>query len=511
MLTPPNEPAAVGTPDGNPMPFAGPGPTADPHYARRWLILVVLSLAQFMVIVDATVINVALPSAQQALGFSDGNRQWLVTAYALAFGSLLLLGGRLSDLFGRKYTFVAGAAGFAAASALGGAAQSFGVLVSARVLQGVCAAVLAPAALSLVNSTFLDRDERNKAYAIFTTIAGLSGGIGLVLGGVVTDYLSWRWSLFVNIFIALPAVVGGMILLTNKGRSPHLRLDVPGTAAASSGLFGIVFGFAKAQTDGWGAAVTVAPLIAGAALLVVFAAIQVRVAHPLLPLRIVGDRTRGGSLLVVFVSGIGLFSAFLFLTYFMQDTLQFSPLRTGLGFLPLIFGLLLAAGASQSVLAKVGPRPLYVVGMTTAAGGLALLAQLDSGSSWAGGVLPGLLVLGLGLGISVPASFNTATSGVPSEDSGAASAVVDVSQQVGIAVGLAALSSVATRATTSYLHDRPHRADVLAHASVHGYTVAFWAGSAVFVIGAAAARLLVAAGPITHVHQDEPSSAVPSL
>src|SRR4051794_29427485 len=284
------------------------------HHERRWLVLAVLCLAQLMVILDVTVVNIALPSAQDALGFSDGDRQWIVTAYTLAFGGLLLLAGRVADLVGRKRTLLIGLAGFAVASALGGAAQSFGVLVAARALQGAFGALLAPSALSLLTTTFTDPDERGKAFGVFGAIGVAGGAIGLLLGGVLTQYLSWRWCLYINIAIALPAAAGALALLHNQDRTAGPKLDLPGTVTAVLGLVALVYGFSRAEADGWGAASTLGFIAAGLVLLCLFVALQRRVAHPLLPLRIVLDRNRGGAFIALATNSAGLLAVFLFLT-----------------------------------------------------------------------------------------------------------------------------------------------------------------------------------------------------
>src|SRR5215218_10034993 len=296
---------------------------SNPHHARRWAILVLLGIAQLMVVLDETIVNIALPSAQKALHFSDDDRQWIVTAYALAFGSLLLIGGRIGDLFGRKRVFIAGLLGFAVASAIGGAAQSFEVLVAARALQGAFGALLAPSALSLLTTTFTSADERGKAFGIYGAIAAGGGAVGLLLGGVLTEYLSWRWSLYVNLAFAIPAAIGALALLHNQAHAATARIDLPGTLTASGGLFALVYGFSNAETHSWGAASTIAFLAAGVALLAAFVAIQRRAEHPLLPLRVVLDRNRGGSYLAVGIVGAGMFGVFLFLTYYLQQTLGF--------------------------------------------------------------------------------------------------------------------------------------------------------------------------------------------
>jgi EmrB/QacA subfamily drug resistance transporter len=459
---------------------------------RRWWILAVLGIAQLMVVLDATVVNIALPSAQKALHFSNDSRQWIITAYALSFGSLLLLGGRIGDLFGRKRTFVGGAIGFAVASAFGGAAQSFDVLVAARALQGVFAALLAPAALSLLTTTFTDPDERGKAFAVWGAIGGGAGALGLLLGGVLTQSLSWRWTLFVNLGFAVPAALGAFALLQSKSNGVKPRIDVPGTLTATGGLFALVYGLAQAQTHGWRAATTVGFLAAGVLLLAVFVAIQARSEHPLLPLSIVLEGNRGGSLLALGVLGAGMFGVFLFLTYYLQQTLGYSPLKTGLAFLPMTGALVITSGvASTRVLPRTGPRPLFAVGMALAAVGLALLAQLGLHATYATQVLPGLILVGAGLGLVFPPATNIATLGVNAADAGVASALVNTAPQVGGSIGTALLSTLAASATSSYLGGTQASADLVTRAAVHGYTIAFWWSAGIFAAGALITGLLV--------------------
>src|SRR6185437_6089994 len=286
---------------------------------RRWLVLVVVAVAQLMVVLEVTVVNIALPSAQHALGFSNNDRQWVVTSYALAFGSLLLLGGRIGDMFSRKWVLITGLAGFAVASAVGGAAVSFPMLAVARTLQGAFGALLAPAALGTLTSTFTDQRERGRAFAVFGAVASGGAGVGLILGGVLTQYLSWRYTLYVNLIFAAFAIVGALAWIRSSRPATRPPLDWPGTVLASAGLFLIVFGFSRAETAGWAAPRTLTCLVVGPLLLAAFVAVERRSTHPLLPLRVVRDRTRGGSYAVLGLTGIALFGVFLFLAYYLQQ------------------------------------------------------------------------------------------------------------------------------------------------------------------------------------------------
>ncbi|MDO9407330.1 MFS transporter [Patulibacter sp.] len=473
----------------------------DPHHARRWLILGVLGIAQLMVILDATIVNIALPSAQSDLGFSDDNRQWVITAYALAFGSLLLLGGKIGDLIGRKHVFIVGLLGFAVASAIGGAASSFGVLVVARALQGLFGALLAPAALSLLTTTFTDPSERNKAFGVFGAIAGVGGGVGLLLGGVLTEYLSWRWCLYVNLFFAIPAALGAFSLLhsgTQHGAGRRPKLDIPGTVAVTGGLFALVYGFSNAETNGWGDVVTVVMLAAAVVLLVAFVLIQLRVSNPLLPMRVVLDRNRGGAYLAFGIVSMGMFGIFLFLTYYLQRTLGFSPVQTGLAFLPMNFAIMGTIGlVSTQILPRVGPRPLVAGGMAAAAVAMAVFAQLGTDSSYVSGVLPGLVIMGVGMGCVFASAMAIATLGVDARDAGVASAMVNTTQQVGGSIGTALLSTLFASAVSGYATDNADRfqgAQLAAESAMHGYVTAFWIASAILAVGAVATGLLLRSG-----------------
>jgi EmrB/QacA subfamily drug resistance transporter len=478
--------------------IAAAPPAASAAHEHRWLVLAVIGVAQLMVILDATIVNIALPSAQASLGFSNDQRQWIVTAYALAFGSLLLIGGRLGDLFGRKLIFLVGLAGFALASAIGGAAPNFEVLVFARTLQGIFGALLAPAALSLLTTTFVDPAERGRAFGIFGAIAGAGGGIGLLLGGVLTEYLDWRWTLFVNLLFAAIAIAGTLTYMRNQRPEYRQPLDVLGTVIVSAGLFSIVYGFSNAGTNAWSDIATWGLLIVGAVLLVAFTWWETRTSHPLLPMRILLDRNRGGSLIAMLVAGAGMFGVFLFLTYYLQQTLGYSPVRTGLAFLPMIGGIMLTATTSTAVLLpRVGARPLIPTGMVLAALGLTYMTRLDLTSTYVVDILPGLVVMGLGMGLIFASAISTATLGIDPADAGAGSAMVNTVQQVGGSIGTAVLSTIATSAVTSYLVGRTPDAATMAQATLESYSAAYWWSAGFFVVGAVITFLLLRPGPPT--------------
>jgi EmrB/QacA subfamily drug resistance transporter len=497
----------------------GPGQAADgslasPADPRRWLILGVVGLAQLMVVLDATIVNIALPSAQRALHFSTVDRQWVVTAYALAFGSLLLFGGRLADLLGRKVTFLAGITGFAIASAVGGAATSFGMLAGARAFQGACGALMAPSALSVLTTTFTDPKERGKAFGVFGAIAGGGGAVGLLLGGLLTEYLSWRWCLYVNLVFAAVAGVGASLLLRRQPSRHRPRLDIPGVLTVSGGMFCIVYGFANAATHNWHTPSTWGFLAAGVALLAVFAWWQTRAPAPLLPLRIVLDRNRAGAYLSILIAGCGIFGIFLFLTYYMQLTLRFSPVVTGVAFLPMIGCIMASANLATIVLMpRVGPRPLVVSGMLIGGGAMVWLTRIGIHSSYAADVLPPLLFLGVAFGQIVAPSINTGTFGVSPKDAGVASASVNTGQQLGGSIGTALLNTIATSAVTSYLASRIIRGGpspaLRGLALVHGYTTAFWWSAGIFAFGAVVAGSLFRWGPLTRQGPPRQPGAVP--
>jgi EmrB/QacA subfamily drug resistance transporter len=473
-----------------------------PKHAKvyRWWTLAVLSISSLMVVLDATVINIALPRAQLALGFSTGNRQWIITAYALAFGSLLLVGGRLSDLWGRRNALYIGLTGFALASALGGAAHSFTMLVTARAIQGAFGAILAPAALATLTTTFKDPKERAKAFSIYGAISASGAAIGLLLGGALTQWASWRWCLFINLFFAAIALIGVIIFVIPGKSEQHTRLDVLGTLLGSGGLFFVVYGLSHAVSTSWSDDVTWGSLVVGAVLLLSFVSWQRRSKFPLLPLRIVGDRTRGGSLIALFITSIGIFGISLFLAYYLQTTLGYSPLRTGVAFLPLVGAIAFSATTSARVLAKVGPRPLVPAGMILGMLGTVLFTRLTPSADYVGHVLPGLIVTGLGLGLIFAPATASATAAIKPSDAGAASALVSTTQQIGGSVGTSLLNTIAVSATMDALRraaipPNPGMAKLVkTQAIVHGYSMAFWWCAVFFGVGAVVTFILLESG-----------------
>ncbi len=464
----------------------GPGPLPDP---KRFKALVVIAIAQLMLVLDASVVTIALPSAQRALHISVADRQWVMTAYTLAFGGLLLIGGRVADYLGRKRAFVLGLLAFAAASALGGLAQGPGMLFAARALQGSFAALMAPASLSLLQVTFSDPQERSRAFGVYGAVAGSGAAIGLVLGGLLTQFASWRWTLLINAPIAVLAALAASRVVRESRAEGDRHYDVPGAIVVTAGLLAMVYGFTRAETNGWGAAATVGLLAGGAGLVGAFALMERRVAHPLLPLRVVADRNRGGSFLASLLVGVGLFGTFLFLTYYLQGILHYSPLRSGVAFLPFSGGIVVSATAASRALPRLGPRLLLAGGLLVAVGGLGWFTQIGVGTSYATHVLPAEVVLSLGLGFVFVAFSSTALVGVEPHDAGVASALVNATQQVGGSLGTALLNTVAASATASYIAAR----HLVAQGYVHGYDVGFVVSAAVLALALAASAAMVKA------------------
>jgi EmrB/QacA subfamily drug resistance transporter len=459
---------------------------ADP---RRWLALGVIAVAQLMVVLDASIVNIALPSAQHALHISNANRQWVVTAYALAFGGLLLLGGRIADFIGRKRAFVIGLVGFGVSSAIGGLAQNQGELFGARGLQGAFAALMAPAALSLITVTFTEPKERAKAFGVYGGISGGGAALGLILGGVLTEYASWRWTLLVNTPIAIATAIAAVLVVRESRADGKPHYDIPGVITSTLGLVALVYGFTKANESGWSATSTIVLLSAAVVLLAAFIVIEKNTAEPLLPPRVFSERNRAGAFLVSLLIGLSLFGMFLFLVYYMQGTLHYSAVRSGLAFLPFSAGIVVAAGLASALLPRIGPRPLMVGGTGAAALGMALFTQIKVDSSFVSHVLPAEIVMSLGMGFAFVALSSTALIGVDARDAGVASALVNTTQQVGGSLGTALLNTIAATATVHYISD--HGSGSAAVGAVHGYTVAFTWGLGALVLAAVLSLVLV--------------------
>lgn len=430
------------------VPEAATSTTPDPN---RWRALIVIAIAQLMVVLDASIVNIALPSIQADLGMTDANRQWVVTAYTLAFGGLLLLGGRIADYQGRKRMFIIGLIGFAAASFLGGISTTEEMLIAARALQGVFAALLAPAALSLISVTFTESKERARAFGVFGAISGGGAAIGLVAGGILTQYLSWHWTLLVNVPIAVIAVLLAIPFVKESRAHGNTKYDIPGAVTATVGLVSLVYGITRAEADGWGGTQTLLFMGFGILLLILFMFIESRSSHPLLPIRILANRNRGGAYLASFFVGVGLFAMFLFLTYYFQGVLGYTPLTSGLLFLPFSAGVIISAGIASQLLPRFGPRWVTTSGFVLAVIGMLLLTRLTPGSSYVADILPALIVLSLGMGlIFVPLSA-VSLYAVGDHDAGVASAVLNTSQQIGGSIGVAFLNTIAASATTAFI------------------------------------------------------------
>ena len=437
---------------------------------RRWLALAVIVVAQLMIILDASIVNIALPHAQKALHISDASRQWAITAYTLAFGGLLLLGGRIADFVGRKRTFLIGLGGFAVASAVGGLAPSAGYLFGARAVQGAFAAILAPSVLSLITTTFTEARERAKAFAVYGATSGAGGAIGLIAGGALTQYLSWRWTMLVNTPIAIAVAIAAIPLVKESRATGDRHFDVPGAVVATSGLALLVYGFTEASMHGWAAPLTLSLLSAAVVLLAGFVYWETQARNPMLPLRIVLDRTRGGAYLAFLLATLAIFGTFLFLTYYFQGVLHYSAMKAGVAFLPFPLGVITSSIVASRTLPKYGPRVLASLGFASATTGMLWLTQLSPDASYAVHVVPAMLLISMGMGhVFVPLS-STALAGVPNHDAGAASALVNTMQQVGGSLGVAFLNTIATSATASYA---VAHGGVSPAAVVHGFTSAF--------------------------------------
>jgi EmrB/QacA subfamily drug resistance transporter len=471
------------------------GPVLDQNGLdpNRWRALLVIAIASLMVVLDASIVNIALPQAQKALHISDANRQWVVTAYSLAFGSLLILGGRIADFVGRKKVFIIGLLGFAGASALGGIASSQGLLFAARGLQGAFAALLAPAALSLINVTFTLPKERARAFGVYGAISGGGAAIGLILGGTLTEYANWRWCLGVNVPIAIIAVLLAIPYLHESKAPGDRSYDIPGAITSTLGLLSLVYGFSQAVGHGWGNSATYRYFIFSAIFLVAFVIIESKVKNPLLPLRVLTERNRGGSYIASILVGTGLFAMFLFLSIYMQSFLHYSPLRSGFAFLPFSAGVIIFAGVASQLLPKIGPRPLLVTGLIGGAVGLLYLSRITPTSSYTTAILPALIIMSSGLALFFIPTASTGLHNSGEHDAGVASAVLNTSQQIGGSLGAALLNTLAISSTAAYI--KSHKvAPTDPAAAVHGFSTTFIYGAGFLFLAAIVTAVMINVG-----------------
>ncbi len=467
-------------------------PQTNGQDPKRWLALAIIAVSQLMIVLDGSIVNIALPSAQHALHISTANRQWVITAYTLSFGGLLLLGGRIADYLGRKRVFIVGLVGFATASAIGGLAPDAAALFGARALQGAFAALMAPAALSLISVTFTEAHERARAFGVYGAISGGGAAIGLIAGGILTQYASWRWCLLVNVPVAAFAASAALyVVRESRPEKSQRHYDIPGAFTATLGLVALVYAFTKAETSGWLSGSTLGLFAVALALLVTFVVLELRSDHPLLPIRVVVDRNRGGSYLTSLLAGLALFGMFLFLTFYLQGTLQYSALKSGFAFLPFSLGIIISATVAAQLLPRFGPRALMVTGMLMATAGLILFTSIGVHSSYLTHVLPSIAIISLGMGLVFVPLSSTALTGVDERDAGVASALVNTTQQVGGSLGTALLNTVAATATTTYLRSHGATAATKAAGIVHGYSVAFTLSAILLGAGALTAFLLI--------------------
>ncbi|HEY8647672.1 MAG TPA: MFS transporter [Gaiellaceae bacterium] len=447
---------------------------------NRWLVLVLVCIAQFMVILDATIVNVALPSIQHGLHFSATSLQWIVNAYALVFGGFLLLGGRASDIFGRQRLFIAGVIVFTVASLISGIATSAGVLIAGRALQGLGAALVSPAALSIVTTTFAEGRERTKALGVWSAIAAGGGAFGLILGGLLTETLSWRWVFFVNLPIGIAAALLSLRFIPNsRSEEKPETADVAGAVTVTGGLLVLVYAIVKAQVYGWGSGKTIGLFALAVALLVSFIVIELRSKSPLIRLGIFRMRSLTSSNLSMLLVASGMFSMFYFASIYVQEILGYKPLKAGFAFLPFTFGIVIGAGAAQALISRIGIRAVTFAGLTIATIGLGLFTQISVHGTYWSEIFPGVSVMSIGMGLTFVPLTLLATTNVAHEDAGLASGIFNTSQQIGGALGLAILSTLAASRTSSLVSGGVGRPEAL----TRGFHVAFAVGAVFLAAG----------------------------
>ena len=459
---------------------------------RRWIALAVIVLAQFMVVLDVAIVNVALPSIKTDLNFSEQNLQWVITAYSILFGGVLLLGGRLADILGRRKLFIAGIALFTVSSLLDGLAWSEGSLIAFRALQGLGAALVSPAALSILTTTFAEGRERNRALGIWGAVSGSGAAAGVLLGGALTSAFSWSWIFFVNVPVGLLVLVLSPLLLReSRADLADRHFDVSGAAAITGGLMLLVYSLTRATTHGWGSGSTIVLLAASAALIVGFLVIELRSRAPLLPLGIFRLRTLSGSNVTGLLLAAALFSQFFLLTLYMQQVLHYSALKTGVAYVGITLTIIIVSAVAQALVTRIGVRPLLPIGMALAAVALVLYARLPVHGHYFTDLFPAFLIGGVGMAlVFVPMSIGALT-GVRADEAGIASGLINTSQQIGGAIGVAVASTIAATYTNHYVHAHPGSTAVSGVALTHGFAIAFWVLAGIAVAGGALGTLLV--------------------
>src|SRR5712691_10802634 len=477
---------------------------------NRWFVLVLVCVAQFMVVLDATIVNVALPSIQTGLHFSATSLQWIVNAYTLVFGGFLLLGGRAADLFGRQRLFLAGVALFSLASLVNGIATTSGVLVGGRALQGLGAALVSPAALSIVTTTFAEGSERTKALGIWSAIAAGGGAVGLLLGGLLTDTLSWRWVFFINLPIGLAAMLLSLRYVPNsRAEKRPETIDVAGATSVTAGLLVLVYGIVKAQAYGWTSVRTLGMAALAVALLAGFVVIELRSRAPLIRLGIFRVRSLASANAAMLLVASGLFGMFYFASIYVQEILGYSPLKAGLAFLPVTAGIVVGAGGSQQLIRRIGVRPVPLIGLVMAAAGLLLLGRVPTHGTYLADLFPGLILMSIGMGLTFVPVTLVATTNIQAEDAGLASGLFNTAQQVGGALGLAILSTLAASRTSHVLGGLGHAASSSDHATalVHGFQLAFTSGAGLMVAAAILMVVLIRRSDVARINTEEPVTA----
>ncbi len=478
--------------------------TAD---SRKWLTLAVICVAQFMVILDVSIVNVALPSIQRGLHFSEQNLLWVLNAYALMFGGFLMLGGRVADKLGRRRVFITGVVVFTTASLFCGLATSSGWLITARAVQGLGAAILSPAALSILTVTFEEGRERNTALSIWGAIAGAGGAFGVLLGGILTQEFGWQWIFYVNVPIGSMVVLASLFILTpSLAEDENRGFDIPGAITLTAGLVLMVFALVQSTSWGWASAKTLGILAVAFVLIAVFVVIERRTKSALVPLSIFRNRSLSVSNVVSLALGAAIFSMFYFLSLYMQQVLGYSALKTGVGYLAIAGSIIVAAGAAQSLVAKFGVRLVLTVGMGLAAGGLIYFAQITPHGTYLGTLVPGFLLAGVGLGLSFVPVTNGEMTGVAHEEAGVASGLITTTQQIGGALGVAVLSTIAVSATTRFIGAHGHEPLVMTNALNHGFSIAFWVGAVFAGIGCLIAFFGMDSTRITGTLPSEPAN-----